>query len=197
MNKLCIYPKADGGICITELREEVYCIFFENGTSDFKTYPFDGSRLATANELILHEKSHFEKFAGQSLSIEDFHIIDPEDVKDFYNFGSDKNEEPKYRFARGALIHTSGVVSVDMPMAKEIHKENLRRERIPLLVALDVAYIIADEKGDTDAKIDIATQKKTLRDITEHPEIEAAMTLEELKTAAISVLAESPIADTA
>ena len=76
----------------------------------------------------------------------------------------------------------------DMPRAREIHKKNLRFLRQPLLKQLDANYIMADEKQDSKLKKEIADRKQTLRDITDHPSIEKALTVEELKVAAINIL---------
>lgn len=75
----------------------------------------------------------------------------------------------------------AGSVVVDMPKARELHKDTLRRLRAPLLAALDVDYQRADELNDTAAKQDIAARKQALRDVTADPAIEAAKTPEELK----------------
>ena len=72
-------------------------------------------------------------------------------------------------------------VGVDMPKAREIHKERLRVKRLPLMDALDVAYSRADEQGDQSKKREIAAKKQALRDVTADPAIEAAQTPEELK----------------
>jgi hypothetical protein len=69
----------------------------------------------------------------------------------------------------------------DMVKAREIHKEKLRTQRQPLLDALDLSYIKADEKGDKTLKDSIVAQKNALRDITVDPRIEAAQTVEDLR----------------
>jgi len=78
--------------------------------------------------------------------------------------------------------------AVDMPKAREIQRERLRRLRDPLLTALDLEYLQADERGDQQQKKLIAEQKQALRDVTTHPEIENATTPDELKQAGMSVL---------
>lgn len=74
-----------------------------------------------------------------------------------------------------------GVVQINMEKAREIHKEVLRRLRTPKLAELDVAYMRADEIGDTAEKAIIAAKKQALRDVTADPAIAAATTPEELK----------------
>ena len=94
---------------------------------------------------------------------------------------------PQDRTFRDAWMYGDAeVVEVDMPKAQEIFKDNLRRERQPLLEALDVDYMKALETGSgTDA---IAAKKTILRDITSDSRIEAAATPEELKALSIAVL---------
>lgn len=77
---------------------------------------------------------------------------------------------------------------VDMPKARELHKEHLRNLRAPLLETLDTEYLLADEENDQNKKKDVAARKKALRDVTTHPEIEAAATPDELKQAGLGVL---------
>jgi hypothetical protein len=57
-----------------------------------------------------------------------------------------------------------GVVTVNLDKAKELTRNRLRMERVPLLNAQDVAYMRATEAGaDTTA---IVAKKQRLRDIT-------------------------------
>ena len=76
----------------------------------------------------------------------------------------------------------------DMPKARELHRETLRDKRANILGALDADYMKADEQNDQAKKRDIAARKQALRDITTHPEIDAAQTPEALKLAALGVL---------
>ena len=86
---------------------------------------------------------------------------------------------PTDRTFRNAWVFgDADVVEVDMPRAQEIFKDNLRRERQPLLEALDVEYMKAMERGeDTTA---IVAQKVALRDITADARIASATTPEQL-----------------
>jgi hypothetical protein len=69
----------------------------------------------------------------------------------------------------------------DMAKARNIHRENLRRLRAPLLESLDHDYMRADEAGDQREKRRVAQLKQSLRDVTADPAIDAAQTPEELK----------------
>lgn len=70
-----------------------------------------------------------------------------------------------------------GKVLVNLGKAKLITKDRLRAERIPLLLAQDIAYSRAIESGmDTTA---IVAEKNRLRDITSV--VESLMSLDELR----------------
>lgn len=86
------------------------------------------------------------------------------------------------RAYRGAFRDTGTAIVHHMPTAREIHRDKLRRARAPHLESLDVAYLRAGEENDTLTQREIAAKKKALRDVTDDPAIEAATTVEELKT---------------
>ena len=93
---------------------------------------------------------------------------------------------PTDRTFRGAWAFNEAVIEVDMAKARDIHKDNLRAERKPRLEALDVSYMKALEAGSgADA---IATQKATLRNITDDSRIAAASTPEALKALDLATL---------
>ena len=69
------------------------------------------------------------------------------------------------------------MITINLNKAKEITKDRLRKEREPLLQALDVQFQRALEAGaDTSA---IVTEKQKLRDITKLAD--EAQTTDELK----------------
>ena len=86
------------------------------------------------------------------------------------------------------------MINVNMAKAKEIKKEMVRAEREPLFEKLDVAYMRAQETGDTVKMQDIAAKKQALRDATEDPVILDAQTPEELKLARPSALENAGVA---
>jgi hypothetical protein len=89
-------------------------------------------------------------------------------------------EVPTDRTFRNAWEDT-GTISVNMPKARESHKDRIRAARAPLLAALDTEYMRADEAGDAEKKAAIAAEKQALRDATKDPAIDAAKTPEDLK----------------
>lgn len=88
---------------------------------------------------------------------------------------------PSDRTFRDAWAVNGGAVAVDMPKAREIHKDRMRSERAPKLAALDIEFIQAVEADDKTKQADIAARKQALRDVTDDPAIEAAGTPEDLK----------------
>jgi hypothetical protein len=94
----------------------------------------------------------------------------------------DQTSLPQDRSFRGAWKLEAGKVGVDMPRARDIHRQRMRDARAPKFAALDVEYQRADERGDAAAKADVANRKKILRDVTADPRIDAASTPDELKS---------------
>ena len=93
---------------------------------------------------------------------------------------------PADRTFRGAWTFNGDVVEIDMDAARNIHKDNLRAEREPRLAALDVSYMKALEAGSgADA---IATEKQTLRDITDDARITNAADADALKALDLATL---------
>jgi hypothetical protein len=101
------------------------------------------------------------------LPAKSFRVIDPADV-------------PTDRTFRNAWRDTGKAITVDMAQARDIHRDHLRQLRDPLMAALDVAYLRADEAGDVTAKKAISVRKQALRDATKHPGIDSAKTPGEL-----------------
>lgn len=95
---------------------------------------------------------------------------------------------PQDRTFRGAWQFSGDVVEVDMVIARDIHRDNLRAERVPQFDKLDAAWFRAAETSDTEAQAAIAAQKQALRDVTSDSRIEAAATPDELKALTLDVL---------
>lgn len=103
---------------------------------------------------------------------------------------ADKDLLPSDRTFRNAWTDSNptDTVDIDMGRARDIHRQRLRRERQPLLAALDVEFTRAMEDDDKTRQSEIVRRKQALRDITRHPEIESAETPEQLKEAAVAVI---------
>jgi hypothetical protein len=79
-------------------------------------------------------------------------------------------------------------ITINMSKAREIHRDRLRRLRVPKLAALDVAFMQAIETADTGRMAEIATRKQQLRDVTADPRIDASPTPEALSAVIPDVL---------
>ena len=74
-------------------------------------------------------------------------------------------------------------IVVNMQKALDIKKDLIRRERAPLLAALDIEMMRALESGDIAKQEEIKQKKQALRDATIDPILTQATTAEELKAA--------------
>lgn len=72
-------------------------------------------------------------------------------------------------------------IGMNLAKAKEIHKDNIRAARQPLLEKLDVEFVRTLEQGKDTAPI--AEQKQALRDATAASAIADANSADELKAA--------------
>ena len=93
---------------------------------------------------------------------------------------------PTDRTFRGAWQFNGDAVEVNMTAAVAIHKDNLRAERAPRMEQLDVDFMQALEAGTSTTQI--ATDKQTLRDITDDARIAAASDPDALKALTLAVL---------
>ena len=93
---------------------------------------------------------------------------------------------PTDRTFRGAWEFNGNAVEVDMAAALAIHKDNLRAERAPRLDQLDIDFMQALEAGTSTTQI--ATDKQTLRDITDDARLAAATTPDALKALDLATL---------
>src|SRR5262245_3316550 len=96
---------------------------------------------------------------------------------------------PQDRYFRNAWKRAGrSKVGIDMPKAREIHRNVLRRMREPLLARADVDYMRADEDGDVGAKGAVRARKQALRNVPQDPRIDAAKTPEQLRAIIPDVL---------
>ena len=73
------------------------------------------------------------------------------------------------------------MITVNLDKAKDIKRNMLRKQRAPLLAALDVQFMRAVETGDVALQQSIAHKKQLLRDAPSSIEIEEAQTVDDLK----------------
>lgn len=72
-------------------------------------------------------------------------------------------------------------VEIDMPAARDIHRDHIRARRKPLLTALDVEVSRALARGDQAAVAEAEARRQRLRDATTAPAIDTAPTPEALQ----------------
>lgn len=92
----------------------------------------------------------------------------------------ERSAVPVSREFRNAWKVGSDKVDVDMPTARTIHMDRIRKARAKALTVKDVEYLLADEAGNATAKATIAAQKQALRDIPQTFDLSTAATPEEL-----------------
>lgn len=92
-------------------------------------------------------------------------------------------------YFREAWELENSTLSVNINKAKNVHIDNFRAFRKPLLAALDVEFMRAVESGDSTRQSEIAAQKQALRDVTT---VELPNTLEGIKATWPSILGSNP-----
>jgi hypothetical protein len=155
MSKRLVYTRPDdGGVSIVHIPDSTRMLLPRKG------FP----------PMLEPEPYWLQRMAAQVIppDAQDVHVVNEEDV-------------PSDRSYRNAWTHQAGVISVHMDKAREIHRDKLRAARQPMLNQLDVEYQRAHERGDEEHMKTVAAAKQTLRDVTKHPDIDAAQTPEELK----------------
>lgn len=166
----------------------------DGGVSVVNATPFETLALALGSHVEVVTDSGVEIMSETHIlwSREAYrdHVIDrsvPADATNLIEMPDDL-ALPKDRTFRNAWAIDGKAVVVDMPKARDIHRERLRALRAPLFTALDTDYQRADEALDADAKKLIVARKQALRDVTDDPAIEAAQTPDDLAAVMPSIL---------
>jgi hypothetical protein len=148
-----IITRDDGGISIMNITTDVLDVI--SGAPD---------QLETIIEIEINQWAK-----GSKLTCTSWRVL------------NDNENLPEKDIFRNALRDNGKVLAHDMPTARDLWRNKMRKVRKPLLEALDVAYQRADEDNNIKAKLDAAQSKRALRDVTADPAIEAAQTVDELK----------------
>lgn len=85
-----------------------------------------------------------------------------------------------------------GAVTVHLEKAKVQHRQFLRNKRNEELQKLDIQFMRAMERGDMDTAQSVGREKQKLRDLTIHPAIDNATSMEELVALTYDVLINLP-----
>lgn len=109
-------------------------------------------------------------FEGKPVHMVSWRLLDGEpDLSDEY-----RNAWTDVRAARD--------ITHDMAKSRELYRGLVRGRRAALLAELDVAILRADEDGNAQAKAAAIAEKRRLRDAPADPRIEAAASIDELRT---------------
>lgn len=73
------------------------------------------------------------------------------------------------------------MITINLEKAKNIVKQKIRVDRIPLLEQLDIMFIRALENNNINEQQRIIQKKQYLRDLPNHPQIISATSIEQLK----------------
>lgn len=93
------------------------------------------------------------------------------------------NEIPPDRIFRGAWRKKPGKLEVNMPAARIIHMDRIRKERDKELIEQDKAYAIADDANDGPGKAAVQQKRRDLRDIPSTFDLSGFTTPEDLNNA--------------
>jgi hypothetical protein len=72
------------------------------------------------------------------------------------------------------------IITINIEKARDIKKNQIRRERDSLFSKLDVMWMIASERGQPGKVQEISQMKQRLRDATESEDILSAQNIEDL-----------------
>ena len=173
-----IWRKPDGGVAVTHLLQEAVRLMDLARSLASKDDLTDEERAKLEfirSNIGLSEEAHAEVLISRAMSeVERLPIFSYEAV-------AFRQSVPADRTFRDAWIWDGSAIAHDMAKCREIHKNRMRHARKPLLEALDVEYMRANEAGDVAKRLAVVKKKQELRDVTADPRIESAKTPEELK----------------
>jgi hypothetical protein len=90
------------------------------------------------------------------------------------------------------VVTPEHMISVDMPKARDIHRDRLRLMRAPKFEPLERAQRSSLSRGDTATAAVVEERLQALRDVTDDPAIDLAQTPDELKQAIPPALTFDP-----
>jgi hypothetical protein len=138
------------------------------------------SKKLTVEQVI--EKLHQNpRWIAEGLRVVSFHEIPFETIPQ-----TAKQRYEGFRDAWTDLGPTGPVV--DIPKARGIHMDRIRKAREPEFKRLDEAYLRADESGDSVSKRAIAAEKQKLRDLPQTFDLSTCTTAAELHALWPSIL---------
>ena len=73
------------------------------------------------------------------------------------------------------------MITVSLEKARQFHIKALRTARVKLLERIDIERAVATDSDDKAALAAIKARAKELRDVTKHPKLLSAKTLDEIR----------------
>lgn len=144
--------------------------------------------------LHLHDRPYSDEELRQEALLAIGNLVRGRHVKDGWNEDQilaeartipwqvvDSSTLPPDRYFRGALRAEKGRFTIDMPKAREIHMNRIRKARDKALTALDVETMKAVGKGDQQSLTVTEARKNFLRNIPQTLDLSKAKTPEELR----------------
>jgi hypothetical protein len=113
------------------------------------------------------------KKASESFPQDRMPVISWEEIND--------SDMPDRTYRNAWITKGNKKIEHDMTKAKEIHKDLLRQFRNCYFARLDTEFQKAVDTNDEEKKLNISKKRQELRDVTLHPAIEKAKTIEDLK----------------
>lgn len=124
------------------------------------------------------EKAGYEAWATEEFGADAaWTIVSIEDLAAHRQQNGGRYFRAAWYYVVGGEAHT-GSLGLDITRARAILREHIREVRKPLLEALDVEFIRAQENGDSTT--DIVSRKQVLRDLPQDAAIDSATTATEL-----------------
>tara|TARA_Y100000310_G_scaffold338330_1_gene427663 strand:- start:918 stop:1451 length:534 start_codon:yes stop_codon:yes gene_type:complete len=156
MARCIVYTRADGHITVVNLAWGSGPRLFGKTDDEFLDYVIQHDVLARPD--------------GQG----------PADGQTYYVM-EDTAVPTELRYFREAWECPNGVIKVNMPKARVIHMDRIRKKRNEELQKLDIPFTIAVERNDKTMMEKITVQKQKLRDIPQKYDLSSFKTPEELK----------------
>jgi hypothetical protein len=157
---------------------------FQYSTPDGGVAIVHAAPMADLEKVLgpLSEENYMAHVIGKSL---------PPGVKKVLVLADDWTPPESREFRNAWRLTEDGQIEIDMPKARDIHRDKLRLHRAREFLRLDTDALIALSQGDHGAAATIDEEKQRLRDAPAHPAIEAAATADELSAITLSKLLAS------
>lgn len=123
--------------------------------------------------MVVADGEGYQEKAIASFSVSNFVPVSVTEI--------DPSDVPTDRSYRGAWTFSDDGFGHDMDRARELHKDKLRNARAPLLAALDLEVSKALSQGRNGDVMRHEAERQRLRDVTTHPDISKAKTIDDLK----------------